>query len=374
MFSGPGHGANPSSVSRMSHMEPARRSSEWSRARRQSIDHSSRHSTRRRSRENSVIARDSPTEDLSNDETRPRFGRRQASPSPVRSGVFENLASFFGRTEPGRPKFSRRRSSGSRYSVRSSVFSGSEDGSGRDDSRERWGYSSGEEGSSDEDVASRADLVSLSGSMAYDSEPPSPISGSQGLPLMSHDPIFGGETRIDIEIPFALLDPPPPGPPSRQTLYLTDEDTTIRFVGYETVRWRHWIWILGCWISLGILGLIGHWFPKLWIRWVAREKAFKDASSGFIVVEVSCPDISCVRHPLNHSQSAYRDINMFPLQRLDYPYPLNSVFHEGPSPTDSHANGHSPETDLQLETLITVDYRYSRFALDPRNGLFSVVQ
>ena len=32
--------------------------------------------------------------------------------------------------------------------------------------------------------------------------------------------------------------------------------------------------------------LIGHWFPRLWLHWVAREKAFKELSRGYIVIEV----------------------------------------------------------------------------------------
>jgi len=37
-----------------------------------------------------------------------------------------------------------------------------------------------------------------------------------------------------------------------------------------------------------MLGMLGHWFPRLWLHWVAQEKAFKELSSGFIVIEVCC--------------------------------------------------------------------------------------
>ena len=30
-----------------------------------------------------------------------------------------------------------------------------------------------------------------------------------------------------------------------------------------------------------------HWFPRLWLSWVADEKAFKDMDNGFMVIEVS---------------------------------------------------------------------------------------
>ena len=81
--------------------------------------------------------------------------------------------------------------------------------------------------------------------------------------------------------------PPPPGDPSRQAIYMPDEDTTIRFVGYEVRSVRKWMWRVGCVLTLGVLGLLGHWFPKLWLRWVAREKAFKNSKDGFVAVEVS---------------------------------------------------------------------------------------
>jgi cation-transporting ATPase 13A3/4/5 len=102
--------------------------------------------------------------------------------------------------------------------------------------------------------------------------------------LLSGDQFFVNETRIDID--FEPLDPPPPGAPSRQTIYLADEDVTLRFVGYEVLRWNSWAWRLACVLSLGILGLLGHWFPRLWLHWVTKERAFKELSDGFIVIEV----------------------------------------------------------------------------------------
>jgi cation-transporting ATPase 13A3/4/5 len=150
-----------------------------------------------------------------------------------------------------------------------------------EDEDERWGYSSGEE-EEEEDI--QQDNISISGSMAYDSDPPSPHASS--LPLLSTDPIFGDEARIDMDAPLEDLDPPPPGPPSRQAIYVADEDSTIRFIGFETIPRREFLWRAGCVLTLGILGLLGHWFPRLWLRWVAREKAFKNVKHGFVVVEV----------------------------------------------------------------------------------------
>ena len=123
--------------------------------------------------------------------------------------------------------------------------------------------------------------------MEYDSEPPSPTEHNQTLPLLDLDPVFGGEARIDMDTTFTLLEAPPPGPPSRQTIYIPDEDSTIRFVGYEVISFRLWLWRISCVLTLGILGLLGHWFPYLWLRWVTKEKAFVDIRKGFLLVEVS---------------------------------------------------------------------------------------
>jgi hypothetical protein len=171
---------------------------------------------------------------------------------------------------------------------------------------DRWGYSSGEEDepSDAEDIAKSPVLIER----AFDLYPPSPTP-SASLPLLSGDQLFGNETRVDIDL--ESLDPPPPGAPSRQMIYLVDEDVTLRFVGYEVLRWQSWAWRLACVLSLGTLSLLGHWFPRLWLRWVAREKAFKELFSGFIVIEVRCnyPYIraarSCyVRPPLVISHSS----------------------------------------------------------------------
>jgi len=107
---------------------------------------------------------------------------------------------------------------------------------------------------------------------------------------MSHDPLFG-DTRIEIEeLPRADSPPPPPGPPSRQKIHLVDEDLTVRFQGHEIIPYRRFLWNLSVFLTLGVLGLVGHWFLRFWLRWVTREKAFKDIKEGFVVVEVNYPD------------------------------------------------------------------------------------
>uniref|UniRef100_A0A0W0FH30 Cation-transporting ATPase n=1 Tax=Moniliophthora roreri TaxID=221103 RepID=A0A0W0FH30_MONRR len=371
IFSGPGHYANPSSVSRMSNIEPGRRSSEgWFHSRRKSID-SGRRSVERRTSVDSQVSRQSSGAEDDEDggfEGRSTRSRRRKSPSPVRSSVIGNLVSLFGKssTDARRPSMSRRRSSGSisRHSRRSTRSDADSDYAVEtDNEQERWGYSSGEEESDEEGASllSVRDHVSVTASMEYDSEPPSP-SLAQNLPLLNSDPIFGGESRIDMEIPFVELEPPPPGPPSRQTLYMEDEDTTIRMVGYQAILWRQCAWHICCVISVGILGLLGHWFPRLWLRWVARETSFKKIRAGFVVVETQ-----------------HTDVALFPVKALEYPYYIHTVFPPAAvngvaTPSTGYSDDTYDHEQKVLRKLLIVDYRYSRFVLDPRTGFFTILK
>ena len=306
MFDGPGHSVNPSSVSRMSLSEHGRRSSEGWRSRRNSEDVG-----RPRSRSGRRMSRDSRRSSqvslaATNDEENGEFSgsedgldshgvfrrpRRKSVSPPARSGVFSNIAQIFGRTAPESPPRSRRpslssRSSRSRLLRRTSSRrsdAGSDYAVESDEEDERWGYASEEEDESD--IAS---LDHERDSMDYRSIEEDSIPTSSGLALhvMSGDPIFGDEARIDIG-ELHLLDPPPPGPPSRQSIFIEDEDAHVRFVGYETILVQQWLWRLLCVLSCGVLGLLGHWFPRLWLGWVTKEKSFKDLKHGFIVIEVS---------------------------------------------------------------------------------------
>ncbi|KAF7797894.1 hypothetical protein EIP86_009100 [Pleurotus ostreatoroseus] len=356
MFDGPGHVVNPSSVSRMSLSEHGRRSSEtWRRSsqgRRKSEDRGRRSLSRHASQSSQVsLATDGEQRSLvtseyeSEDEAQSRGARRprrKSTTSPQRSTVFENIASMFGRAAPTTesPPRSRRpsiSSRGSRISRRTSSRGSDYAVDTADEDEERWGYSSGEEDTESEAGDNLARHASDNES-AYreESYPPSP---SLALHIMSGDPIFGDEARIDMG-ELDLLEPPPPGPPSRQTIYIADEDIHIRFVGYETVAVRQFLWRCCCVLSFGILGLLGHWFPRLWLRWVAQEKAFKNMSHGFMVIEV---DVTVSRVP-----SRTGDID-----------PINGDVSAG---------------TMMLQELLIVDYRYARFAMDPRTGLFSMVK
>lgn len=83
---------------------------------------------------------------------------------------------------------------------------------------------------------------------------------------------------------------------------------------------------------------------------------------------------------MTECKSAYRDIALFPVLKLDYPYHISTVFPIPPPPeplsrtSTTSANGNGNTTSGMLEHLLVVDYRYARFALDPRSGLFSIIR
>lgn len=232
------------------------------------------------------------------DTVRRRRSARQRSPTSedhAGHSMFESFTNIFSGRRPSlsgddatsrRPSLSVRSGRSSRRSQkakRSSSTASAESGNVDD---ERWGYSSGEEdlSSSDEllDPKKASNEAEHLSDMDYGSLPPSP-TGS--LPNVALAPVFG-DTRIDMNFTLEPSNPPPPGDPSRQAIYMPDEDTTIRFIGYEVRAVRKWLWRLGCVMTFGLLGLLGHWFPKLWLQWVAEEKAFKCSKNGFVAVEV----------------------------------------------------------------------------------------
>lgn len=298
VFDGPGHSILPSSVTTMHRERPLRRSrsgrlSFSSRHRRRSDDSTNERIFRRTSHDSQRVVDERAFQ--SDDEDEVEDGQEadmtDMAGSHVRSlhrqestsrSVFENVARFFRPTSPVRsPSPSR---SHSRMSSRSRLSRSRADSTYDDDETEQWGYSSHEESPSEQDELLHEDAdLGTPHSEAFGSLPPSP-TGS--LPFLSTDPLFG-DTRIEFEdLPPREDSPPPPGPPRRQKIHLTDEDIAIRLLGYGIVPFRQLMWRISCFLSLGILSLVGHWFPRFWLRWITRETAFGEIEHGFIVVEV----------------------------------------------------------------------------------------
>lgn len=82
--------------------------------------------------------------------------------------------------------------------------------------------------------------------------------------------------------------------------------------------------------------------------------------------------------PLNAFQSSYKTIILLPIQVLKYPYHISTVFPQT-VPVDQGTEAVKPAKDYEvrdgmLSHLLVVDYRYTRFAVDPRTGLFNMVR
>ncbi|KAG8733074.1 hypothetical protein FRC12_018986, partial [Ceratobasidium sp. 428] len=179
---------------------------------------------------------------------------------------------------------------------------------------------------------SSATSIPASWNDAFESEqysaspPPSPTAS---LPILTGggDPFFG-DARIDISPPASLYDDHAQLPESRQNVYVADEDARLRLTGYARVGWRNVVWHVVGVLSLGILALVGRWIPRMWLRFVAREVPFVEAT--FVVVETE------------HS-----DFLLHPIQTIEYPYPIDTIFNPIPSSMNHTPGTATPMPDAQ---------------------------
>ncbi|WVQ83070.1 hypothetical protein IAT38_005208 [Cryptococcus sp. DSM 104549] len=302
-----------------------------------------------------------------------RGNRRSYSRSRSRRGSYESGARSFGR---------------SRSRSRSPSPSRSEE----DD----WGY-----GDEDEDDADsyRDEEGSYHSSLADDTSlPPQSRPQSPSIPLVPNgtDGIFG-DPNARAHDQAEPKDFSSVAVPSRQTILLPDEDLSIRFTCYRTDPFRNTIWWAGCILTFGALGLLGRWVPNIWVRFLGKETAFEDAKEGsWLVVE-----------------TPFGDLHIIPLQVIPYPYPLSTVFPQAiPPPTAAPSVGSSlglsngstpviPQHALDGEPpggvggakdllpdlergkttweettgfLKTMEYRYTKFALEPGTGRWAMIR
>lgn len=219
--------------------------------------------------------------------------------SPVKGNALSKIVSYMGRfgrhdedegDEEEGPSRRRRSSSRTRRSF------DSQDSRPRSDSGSSSGWGLSDE---DEDFSDRPEgEEGYTSSLADDTSlPPQSRPGSPSMPLIpgTGDDIFGergGRLSEDVEPKdFAST-----AVPSRQTVILPDEDLSIRFTCYRTDPFRRLIWWAGCIVTFGILGLIGRWVPRTWVRFCGKETAFDEAKEGsWLVVEVSFMISPCER-------------------------------------------------------------------------------
>lgn len=72
---------------------------------------------------------------------------------------------------------------------------------------------------------------------------------------------------------------------ARQPVYIPDEDLQIVLLGWGPKTWKVILWYLCCFLSVGLLPLLGKWFPNLWLQGKGKVREFSRASS--VVAHVS---------------------------------------------------------------------------------------
>ncbi|KAI3477588.1 hypothetical protein L1887_60628 [Cichorium endivia] len=197
---------------------------------------------------------------------------------------------------------------------------------------------------------------------------------------------------------------------SRQQVYLAEEDTTIRFTGYRTVVVNQIMYSAICFLTIGIVYLIGRWLPRFRLKYVCKETDFESAE--FIMIENQWGDLHKERlttipfaRPLAtvfphssreppatqaESQSA-PTINLPPelVSKSNAPSKTasakSSIVNGGTATPNLNGNGTSAQetgglpmlSGVQTEQLMELtffDYRYTRFALHPPTGRLRMVK
>jgi cation-transporting ATPase 13A2 len=194
--------------------------------------------------------------------------------------------SFTSQRSRSRPHIGRR--SSSRSNAPSEAVSDG-DASPPPSSDENWGYSSNDDDGGS-DTSDRGSFRSENNDLVPPSSRPHSPTSPSIMPLLPADHVFHNDRPIDSDDLDMVGSPFPStaGSKSKQVITLPDEDLSILFVGYATVVWKEVIWWIGCILTAGILGLIGRWVPRIWVRWVGREKDFTDEeqTNRWVLVEV----------------------------------------------------------------------------------------
>ncbi|KAG0032683.1 hypothetical protein BGZ81_010294 [Podila clonocystis] len=134
----------------------------------------------------------------------------------------------------------------------------------------------------------------------------------------------------------------------KQVVYLEEEDIELIFTGYRYIKSRLYIYYLACFLSAGIIFLLGRWLPQRFISFVARECEMSKAE--YVIVKNEWGQIA----------------TEFIFTKY-YGGPIDSVF----SPDQLEK---SQDDDASFEDTVTTgilhdmryfDYQYIRFIYNP---------
>ncbi|GAC97982.1 hypothetical protein PHSY_005570 [Pseudozyma hubeiensis SY62] len=200
---------------------------------------------------------------------------------------------------------------------------------------------------------------------------------------------------------------------SRQQVYLTEEDTLIRFTGYKTLVGNQIIYSIVCCLTLGIVYLIGRWLPRFRLRYVCKEVEFEKAE--FVMIENQWGDLHKERcttipfarplatvfpHSSREPPATQAEAQSMPTMNL--PPELvskSSAPSKNTSAKSSIVNGGTPSNGVngtshgadtstttgglamlsgvqteQLMDLTFFDHRYTRYALHPPSGRLRMIK
>ncbi|KAG0083097.1 hypothetical protein BGZ92_011085, partial [Podila epicladia] len=134
----------------------------------------------------------------------------------------------------------------------------------------------------------------------------------------------------------------------KQVVYLEEEDIELIFTGYRYIKSRLYIYYLACFLSAGIIFLLGRWLPQRFISFVARE------------CEMSKAECVVVKNEWGQMATEF-------IFTKYYGGPIDSVF----SPDQLEK---SQDDDASFEDTVTTgilhdmryfDYQYIRFIYNP---------
>lgn len=135
----------------------------------------------------------------------------------------------------------------------------------------------------------------------------------------------------------------------QQRYYIAEEDMRIVCAGYNVHKFRLLIFNLACVLSLGLVYLLGRWFPRQRLKWTSEPSPL--GSCAFVIVE-----------------NQWGEVEKVDVRAESYGHALSTVFNlqdETPNTTSSYV-----DVDPSVPVLRIFEYRYIRFLYNPAKDMF----
>lgn len=162
-----------------------------------------------------------------------------------------------------------------------------------------------------------------------------------------------------------------------QSIYLADDDVLLFMRFYEGSLFRLGLWYLGCVLSVGILVVIGHWYPGFWLafntrptRLSARDIEKKRRSPFYVAVAAGKNSVDVCRVQKRKLQESVSPALVFPpsmkippTEPQDTPTPLPIFVPQSEIRENLAAPDLEIVEDIKTSSVIELDYRSTRFLL-----------